>query len=100
MYCVLVCCHLPALLPALLPARQELVGHTGYLSSTHFLSERSVLTASGDASCCLWDVERGQSTRSFKEHKADVMSVSGSAGDPHVFASGSVDTTCKVDAQH
>lgn len=70
----------------------------GYLSSVHFVSERVLLTASGDASCCCWDVERGKPTHSFKEHRADVMSVSASCLDPNIFASGSVDSTCKVPA--
>lgn len=75
---------------------QELVGHVGYLSSAQFLSERSMLTSSGDATCCHWDIERGTPTATFKEHEADVMSVSGSAVDTNVFASGSVDSTCKI----
>lgn len=75
---------------------QELVGHLGYLSSAHFVSERVILTASGDSTCSCWDIERGKPTATFKEHKADAMSVSGSTIDANIFASGSVDSTCKV----
>lgn len=75
---------------------QELVGHLGYLSSAHFVSERVILTASGDSTCSCWDIERGKPTANFKEHKADVMSLSGCNTDANIFASGSVDSTCKV----
>lgn len=75
---------------------KELAGHMGYLSSTEFIGEQSMLTSSGDATCHYWDIERGTPTQTFREHKADVMSVSVSPLDPKVFASGSVDSTCKV----
>lgn len=75
---------------------QELVGHMGYLSCAYFASERVVLTASGDASCCCWDVERGKPLGTFKGHKADVMSVCGSRLDTNIFASGSVDSSAKI----
>lgn len=75
---------------------QELVGHLGYLSSVHFVSERVILTASGDSTCSCWDIERGKPTANFKDHKADVMSLSGSNIDANIFASGSVDSTCKI----
>ncbi len=75
---------------------KELCGHNGYLSSCSFIDENSILTASGDSTCHLWDVERGRPNRIFKEHSADVMSVSVSKIDPNLFASGSCDATAKV----
>ena len=75
---------------------QELAGHLGYLSSSEFIGEHTMLTASGDGTCHCWDIERGTPTHTFREHKADVMSVSVSPLDVNVFASGSVDSTCKV----
>lgn len=75
---------------------KELAGHVGYLSSTYFINERTILTGSGDSTCNLWDIERGIPTHTFKQHTADVMSVCGSSLDPNIFASGSVDTTSKI----
>lgn len=77
-------------------AAQELLGHTGYLSSMQFVGDRNMLTSSGDSSCIYWDLEKGRATTHFKEHKADVMSVRASPVDLNIFASGSVDTTCKM----
>mmetsp|Transcript_13621 Transcript_13621/g.14157 ORF Transcript_13621/g.14157 Transcript_13621/m.14157 type:complete len:356 (+) Transcript_13621:89-1156(+) len=75
---------------------QELSGHHGYLSSCSFIDETNILTASGDSTCNLWDIERGRPIRIFKEHTADVMSVSVSKVDPTLFLSGSCDTTTKL----
>jgi guanine nucleotide-binding protein G(I)/G(S)/G(T) subunit beta-1 len=75
---------------------QELSGHQGYLSSCCFIDRNNILTASGDSTCNLWDIERGRPIRIFREHTADVMSVCVSKADPNIFASGSCDTTVKV----
>jgi guanine nucleotide-binding protein G(I)/G(S)/G(T) subunit beta-1 len=75
---------------------QELSGHHGYLSSCCFIDQNNILTASGDSTCNLWDIERGRPIRIFREHSADVMSVCASKTDPNIFASGSCDTTAKV----
>jgi guanine nucleotide-binding protein G(I)/G(S)/G(T) subunit beta-1 len=52
---------------------RELSGHTGYLSCCRFLSDRQILTSSGDMSCMLWDVETSQRTVEFNDHTGDVM---------------------------
>lgn len=78
-------------------AFRELAGHDGYLSCCRFVDEHNILTASGDSTCMLWDLETGASTMTFKGHEQDVMSV---AILPHVdrnvFVSGSCDCTSKV----
>lgn len=75
----------------------ELVGHDGYLSSCAFMSGgKAMLTGSGDSTCILWDTERGVRKQTFKDHSADVMSVSAHPMDPNVFASGSCDCTVRV----
>ena len=45
-------------------ANRELAAHTGYLSCCRFVGSQGehILTASGDMSCMLWDVETGSST--------------------------------------
>ena len=68
----------------------------GYLSSAEFMSEKNIITGSGDSTCKYWSVETGKPIAQFRDHSADVMSVSGSKLDMNIFASGSVDSTCKV----
>lgn len=55
------------------PVAQELVGHVGFVSACAFRGDREILTASGDKTCVLWDVERGTRTRAYAEHSADVL---------------------------
>lgn len=44
------------------------------MTTTLFLSFcRQILTASGDGTCALWDVESGQLLQSFHGHAADVL---------------------------
>ncbi|KAI9498680.1 G-protein beta subunit [Zychaea mexicana] len=77
------------------PARQ-LAGHTGYLSCCRFLSERQIVTASGDTTCALWDIDAGVKVEEFQEHSGDVMCLSVLKNNPHIFVSGACDNTAKV----
>lgn len=54
------------------PSR-ELSGHSGYLSCCRFISDRQIVTSSGDMTCMLWDVEAGVRTMEFNDHTGDVM---------------------------
>lgn len=74
---------------------RELIGHTGYLSCCRFLSEREMLTSSGDMNCITWDIEKGSKIRVFTDHVADVMSVSPSP-DKNTFVSGACDMMAKL----
>lgn len=74
---------------------RELYAHNGYISAAQFITEKQVLTASGDSSCILWDVERSKILEKFQDHAGDVMSISVSPG-RDVFISGSCDTTAKL----
>lgn len=73
----------------------ELSGHTGYLSCCRFLSDREVLTSSGDKTCALWDVTTQQQKQSFDGHSGDVMFLSLFAGG-NTFVSGACDATAKL----
>jgi len=74
---------------------RELSAHTGYLSCCRFISDRQILTSSGDMSCMLWDIDAGMKTMEFEDHTGDVMSLSLSA-DKNIFVSGACDATAKV----
>jgi len=76
-------------------ALRELNAHTGYLSSCRFLSEKQILTGSGDMTCILWDIDANTKIKEFTEHDGDVMSVS-LAPDMKTFVSGACDSTAKL----
>jgi len=73
----------------------ELAQHEGYLSCCRFINENEIITASGDSTCILWDVETKTPKSIFNDHSGDVMSVSifESQG---IFVSGSCDATAKL----
>lgn len=74
---------------------KQLQGHTGYISCCKYLSDRLILTSSGDMTCILWDVETGMALQKFQGHTGDVMSVSVSP-DQNTFVSGACDMTTRV----
>eukprot|EP00048_Salpingoeca_helianthica_P016033 m.230095 g.230095 ORF g.230095 m.230095 type:complete len:342 (-) comp17916_c0_seq1:439-1464(-) len=74
---------------------KELVGHNGYLSCCRFINNRQILTSSGDMTCALWDIERGQRIMEFAGHAGDVMSLSLSP-DKNMFLSSACDAQAKL----
>jgi len=75
---------------------RELNAHTGYLSCCRFLDDRKIVTASGDHTCILWDVEAGSQLHNFADHTGDVMSLSLNPVDKNTFVSGACDQTAKL----
>ena len=55
----------------------ELRGHDGYLSCCRFISTTQILTASGDSTCVLWDINRREKLKEFTDHGGDVMRCGG-----------------------
>lgn len=74
---------------------RELAGHNGYLSCCRFLSDKQILTSSGDTTCALWDIETGHQTTSLFGHDGDVNCIALSP-DGNTFISGSCDATSKL----
>ncbi|KAJ8973617.1 hypothetical protein NQ317_003247 [Molorchus minor] len=74
---------------------RELAGYDGFLSSCRFLSDKSIITGSGDMKICKWDLETGRKTSDFIAHNGDVVSISLSP-DGNSFVTGSVDKTCRL----
>ena len=81
-----------------LPSRatRELSAHDGYLSCCRFIDPSQILTSSGDSTCMLWDVERGENVSTFKGHESDAMSLAISSTDKNMFVSGSCDAAAKA----
>ncbi|KAK9468523.1 WD40-repeat-containing domain protein [Lipomyces arxii] len=75
---------------------RELQGHSGYISCCRFLNDRRILTASGDMTCMLWDVDTGTKVQEFADHLGDVMSLSINPTNANVFVSGACDTFAKT----
>jgi len=82
--------------PQVMRATKELAAHDGYLSCCRFVDETTIITSSGDSTCIVWDVERGEAKQTLADHGGDVMSVSIDPTNKSVFASGSCDSTAKV----
>lgn len=72
--------------------------HTSYLSACTFTeSDHQLLTASGDGTCALWDVESSQLIQSFHAHQSDVMDVALSPDEcGNLFISGGCDRNAIV----
>ncbi|XP_076808016.1 guanine nucleotide-binding protein subunit beta-5a-like [Clavelina lepadiformis] len=59
---------------SIMQQRKVVAMHTSYISACSFThSDYQILTASGDGSCALWDVESSQLLQSFHGHQSDVM---------------------------
>jgi len=87
--------HLKGKTPPTGPIR-ELNGHDAFIGCCRFLSEKSILTASGDHTIALWDMETGSKSIEFKEHQREVMTLSMNPVDANLFLSSGVDATVKL----
>lgn len=76
-----------------------LLREQGYLSCCRFVNDKQIITASGDSSCILWDLETRQALQVFNDHGGDVMSVD-IFDSMDTFISGSCDSTAKVRHTH
>jgi len=75
---------------------RELEKHDGYLSCARFIDDGELMSASGDGTCILWDVESRSAKSIFMDHTGDVMSIDLNKENKNLFCSGSVDATAKV----
>lgn len=82
--------------PANTRAKKELSSHDGYLSCCRFRTADQIITSSGDSTCILWDVSKGDTISHFTDHGGDVMSVAIHPTDKNVFISGSCDASAKL----
>jgi len=75
---------------------KELSHHEGYISCCKFIGPTQLVTASGDSTCVLWDIETATPKQVFADHGGDAMDAAVNPRDPNMFVSSSCDTTCKV----
>ena len=75
---------------------EELAAHDGYLSCCRFFDENRIITASGDSTCMLWDVNNSKVMQVFKDHSSDVMTVNINPTDANSFVTGSCDSVAML----
>lgn len=75
--------------------KRVLSGHEGYISCCRFLNDSQIITSSGDATCRLWDVERGTCTYTFRGHTGDVMNLA-TGPSRTTFVSGACDSVARL----
>eukprot|EP00613_Pedinella_sp_CCMP2098_P043059 CAMPEP_0171781714 /NCGR_PEP_ID=MMETSP0991-20121206/60404_1 /TAXON_ID=483369 /ORGANISM="non described non described, Strain CCMP2098" /LENGTH=365 /DNA_ID=CAMNT_0012389397 /DNA_START=189 /DNA_END=1283 /DNA_ORIENTATION=+ len=77
-------------------AKHELSAHDGYISCCRFVNNSTIISASGDSTCMLWDVETGENKSTFSGHDGDCMSIAICPTDQNLFISGACDATAKL----
>lgn len=76
-------------------------GHKAYISDCNYISNEKLITASGDMTCIMWDINKGGKVRDFVDHIGDVLVLakfSDTQGNPElpIFVSGSSDGYAKI----
>jgi len=75
---------------------RELQQHEGYVACCRFVDNEHILTASGDSSVVLWDIEYQQPLKCFIGHTGDVEHVAHNKATNNTFISGSIDMSAKL----
>lgn len=76
-------------------------GHKAYISDCDYISNEKLITASGDMTCIMWDINKGGKVRDFVDHIGDVLVLAkfsdtqGNHESP-IFVSGSSDGYAKI----
>lgn len=75
---------------------RELPGHNGYISSLEYIDDQKLISASGDKTCKLWDIETSKVLETFIGHTNDVTAIRLCRSEKNMFVSVSSDFTCRV----
>lgn len=81
--------------PVLTKPAAELHQHEGYISCVKFVSDAEIVSASGDSTLILWDLETKTPKTMFADHAADVLSVASHEAS-NMIVSGSCDCLVKL----
>ncbi|KAG5367024.1 Guanine nucleotide-binding protein subunit beta [Yarrowia sp. B02] len=73
-----------------------LKGHSAYIADLCFLSDQQIISASGDMTCCVWDVNTGRRVSTLYDHLGDVVSVAKHPSNMQLVATASQDKTVKI----
>jgi len=89
--------HLKEENPSIKKPVVELKGHDGYISFCRFIDGTELLTASGDKTAALWDVERSEQKTVFRGHSENVLSLALNTGaKKNAFLTSSIDKTVRL----
>ena len=75
--------------------KTDLHAHEGYVSAMEYVDDTQIITASGDATCILWDIKKETPKAKFVDHTGDVECIS-IHPNRSMFVSGSIDVTAKL----
>ena len=70
--------------------------HKKYVSNVRFMDETELISASGDFTCKLWDIERKIVKTTYNGHQDSVMALDINEKNKNLFASASIDWTIKI----
>lgn len=73
--------------PVQVPISHTLMRQSDYISACRFVSDRELLTASGDGSIMLWDVQNEQPITSYNGGRGDILCMNISQANPNMFVS-------------
>lgn len=73
-----------------------LKGHSAYVADLCFLTDQQIISASGDMTCCIWDVNTGRRVSTLYDHLGDVSSVTKHPSKMQIVATASNDKTVKI----
>lgn len=76
-------------------------GHVCGITACDFVDSNSILTASGDMTCCLWDIPKSSRSMEFLDHFGDVLSMSinkshNNGPNDTIFATGASDGHSRI----
>ena len=73
----------------------ELWQHEGFVSGIDFVDDNQIMTASGDSTAILWDIERQTAKTTFAGHTGDIYDLC-MHPNKTVFVTAAVDATAKI----
>lgn len=72
-------------------------GHTCGITACDFINNERILTASGDMTCMLWDLNKGKKIDEFLDHLGDVLCMDiNKSNDSKQFVSGASDGYARI----
>ena len=75
---------------------RELEFHKKYLLDVGFVNDNEIISASGDETCILWDIEKSTAKTIYADHKGDVTSIDINKQNTNLFVSGSIDAIARI----
>ena len=72
-------------------------GHTCYISDIEFIDSNSIVSASGDMTCALWDIAMAKRVREYTDHLGDVLGLAIPPENQNQGPGGNIFASCGSD---